>query len=53
MFLPNTFVYVHICVPHKHVFTYIISAHYLLVISMTDIWNFHYNSSVSANAEHT
>jgi hypothetical protein len=42
-----------ICVVHMYVFTYIISTHYLLVISMADIWNSHYNSLASANMEHT
>jgi hypothetical protein len=52
-FLPNTFVSFHICVVHLHVFTYIISIHYLLVTSMKDIWNSHYYSLASANTEHS
>ena len=44
----------YLCCPYT--FLYInstISTHYLLLISMTDIWNSHYNSSASAKTEHT
>jgi hypothetical protein len=50
----HIFIGPYLCCPYTCLYIYsTISTHYLLGISMTDISNSHYNSSVSANAERT